>query len=990
VEIAAKNKDIESLECNLLTTQEEARLLSEEITNLSAAFESAQTEYDAVADELDAVQDLFNKAREEAERSGKESAAVEFHQKISVQMDSLKKQLTERLEKAYSDNLDVQRKLDDTEISLSQALKSSQRTDSADGLEKEANILRTALQDSLREVKSLKERCFELEVLARTTANRTSQESVEMSQEIDEKILSSVFESEEMVDLKKQFNALIEENINLEQVVRQSELALTLAKGVEERNRDDLSKLEKELSSLKSSKLSLQEEVYVLTLELERSNEDHNAVLEEARSSLQAENEAKAKSLQYQIEGLTIENSSLQSRIRKLNSEEEMSRPKADEHQEIKSELERVSAEKEGLVQKLAAAELKLRTAQSMNSQPRTVENETTQSRSTVTRARVRSDLDGYLVERDDTMEIFEKINNLLSSVDFLERHHEVNLRRSHSNLTSVSQRAEEIRRKVAFLTYAFQREKKEHSDASLQLNEANQNVSERDAGLVEALEEQIHQLNERLEMTETHLRATQDKEACLRNETELNQKKYEQSQREASNFKEQVKRLQNVLQDTKKDQLLLKQQLDGVSGNLSTLVSEAEERGKAAAMQEVKVQSPGRESMLFYHGIAQENAELHSQLMETEAALAAARSMKADYENQLRELTSQSSSFESRCDSMNSELRSLHNPSDSNLSREEDRVAHVHSREETQSNNRFCVENEASSSLLSSQLHQLSAKSDSLAEQIKSAEAAVATVYDQQKVLQGDAAVRAEMTEALQNEISTAIDDSKERNQELSELAIRMENRVNVTEEFVQQLEEELSSAKDSGEISRTGVLFSRHEETASRLSILISQMSTKGSHRLEQSEYLHSEIVEAELHESEPDDEALNDDNIVSSPNPSECSHHENNDAVDEADDTIEKLIEESLGPDLPLPDDVIDVTDIESEDVIPVERLQTARSVSPFTLSLLTDNEKRKREDGISPLPEPAGETGETGANAQGQGQAIAVDLETRGDCDVEERE
>jgi cell division protein ZapA len=1016
-QIESKNKEIESLECNLLTTQEEARLLSDEITKLSAAFESAQSEYDAVVEDLDAVQELFQKARVEAERSGKESASWEFHHQLSFQMDSLKRELTERLEKAYHENLDIRRKLDESEVSLAQALKSSPRSDNADGLEKEVAILQAALQDSLNEVKSLKERCFELEILVKTTSKPLSHVSVEEAssddQHTQERTPSAIFQSKEMQDLKKQFNALIEENINLEQVVRQSELALTLAKDVEERNRADLSKLEHELSGLKSSQLSLQEEVYNLTLELERSNEDHVTVLEEVRSSLLAEGEAKAKSLHYQIEALTIENSSLQSRMQKMISEHTLFRPKVEELSKIKSDLSKPMQEKHELIQELSAVQAKLCSPESLISEPHTNEEYSSSMASHALSSLDVQEMENYLTEREITVEIFEKINSLLSSVDFLERHHEINLRRTHSNVNSVSQKAEDIRRKVAFLTYAFQKEKKEHSDVSLRLKKAKQEHSaQKEADLVNLFEKQCHELKEKLDATETTLRKAQDSEECLRNETELNKKKYEQCKRDATCFKEQVKKLQEMLQDTKKDQVSLKTQLDSVNFHVASLISKAEERGKSAAMKELQAQNSavnGQESMLFFHGIAQENAELHSRLMETEAALAAARSMRADYERKLRELSSKSNSFDSNCDSMSSELRSLIYPSDSNISKEKEKEAVTNSLDEKNQKDNSFVKNDAELGLVSSQLHKSNEDSVALAEHIKTAKAGVAMVNEYQQVRNDDtASTNVAMTKALHAEIDEALEDSEQQQtHELDELAaILMESHLDVAEES-DEPDKEVPSSKGSAEISRTGFLFSRHEETASRLSALLSQMNSKASHRLvEQNESIHSEMEEVERGKLEE----WNIDSLSLSSSQHEKHHHS-----ESMDNVVEKLLEESLGPvvarDSPGHDSIIDVTSMTEEinyDNPPAASLdaKTTRSVSPFTLSLLTDNENTKQEEsiknqqymeGFAVKEEVAALTLLVSTNEAGIGQGAPDTtiereelLETRGDCGIEKRE
>ncbi|KAL3923023.1 MAG: hypothetical protein SGILL_001891, partial [Bacillariaceae sp.] len=894
VEIESKDAEIESLECNLLTSREETRLLSEEITNLSAAFESAKAEYDVVVDELDAVQALFEKTRQDAENTDKESVALKFHDRMAQQMESRKKQLTERLESAYAENLDVRKKPDDTEIPLSEALKSSKRSVQTEGLEKQGDVLQNALQDAQKE-------------------------SPSDNPVINEKTLSAVFKSEEMQDLKEQFNDLIQENINLEQVVRQSELALTLAKDVEEKNKEEASNLERELSSLKTSKAKLQQEVNNLTFEVERCSQDHNDVLREAKSTLRAETESRVKALQCQIEALTIENSTLQNCIETMPSQDVMSiKTNTEELRKLQSQLQTALQEKQEVVRELSAMQAQLYNAGSTAQKSRT--SDIVRSYSVDSSKDLLADPEHHVAERDATLETLERINSLLSSVEFLERHHEITLRTSHSDLTLTSQKAEEIRRKVAFLTYAFQKEKKEHSDVLLRLTSARKAVISGEAGNgVKALEEQCHRLEEKLEISETALWTARDAEERLRNEIGLSEKKYEKCQEEASYFKVQVKRLQEMLQDTKNDHASMKEKLDQVNGQISNLIKTAEERGKAAAMEELQQRedTPPRseESMLFYQGIAQENAELHSRLMETEAALAAARSMKSDYEQQLRQLNSDSGSFESNSDSLSSKIR------DSNISKEEVPLA---------------LENEAKYSLLSSEFQKLNEQSDALAEQIKFAETAVTSVYDQHKNLKDDADARTAVTKALRDEVEEVVDVTNQRNQEMGEITILMENRVNNTEESVEKLEKELSSTRGSVELSRTDLLYSQHEETASRLSVLVSRMASKFGHRQAVSESPHSKIEQhASLNSKTP-------------PQHEECDNVGDDHGDDDDDALAEKLLEETLQSGSDTEKASCNNSGRLSEDSALL--LRTSRSVSPFTLSLLTDNEQTKQEEEI----------------------------------------
>ncbi|KAG7355583.1 copper amine oxidase [Nitzschia inconspicua] len=840
-EISSKTKQIEALECSLLTTQEEARLLSEEITNLSTAFENAQAEYDAVVDELEAVQSLFEKSRAAAEQSGKDSAAHELYQKFAEEGERQKKAMIAQLEKVFTANIELQRELTETEQMLSEALKVSGRNDNSLGFQREAEILQTALSDSQNEVQALKERCFELEVLVKQTLKGKEDEAVD--QPINEKILSAVFDSEEMQDLKDQFNALIDENINLEQVVRQSELALTLAKDVEERNKSEMAKLERDLSDLKSTKLRLQEEVYNLTVELENSSDEHLAVLAEARAAMKAESESKAQSLKFQIESLTIENASLRNRVQKLAENESQTELKEDLRR-VKMELQNAMAERTKAFKEKAEANARLfeleTTSKFFAEQVNSLRTELQNSHHQKSDVKKRldnntevkshslefpeeslsqdSELDRLKADFAATMEIFERINSSLASVDFLERHHEISLRTHHAHLSSVSQKAEEIRRKIAFLTYAFQREKKEHSDVLFQLQSVkirldNLDETRNQSDLLKKLQEEQVRLEERLEETDVSLQKALDSEEQHKVELELYEKKYQESQKAALHFKEQMLKLEEIMQDSKGNHFALNNHFGQDSLDL---VTTSEEENMVV-----------NEKALFQR-FTRENKELQNRLEETEAALAAARNMKLVYEEKLQQFDSEDSFTEIEKDDDTSDL-----PSDdgklSSATFIEDSLLPVYTQSGNAPNDPSpSVEDDEQSHhdqakirLLTSQFQKLNEKSDALAKQVQNVENAVTIVSDKQNMLKNDADARKSLTQALQSQI----DHEKQRKMELMELTILMENKVEHTAASVEKLEHQLSSTKSSTEISRTGLLINQGRESAARLEELVKQ---------------------------------------------------------------------------------------------------------------------------------------------------------------------
>jgi chromosome segregation ATPase len=234
--------------------------------------------------------------------------------------------------------------------------------------------------------------------------------------------------------------------------------------------------------------------------------------------------------------------------------------------------------------------------------------------------------------EHKSTMDALGRINHLLSSVDFIERHHDIQLRTGNSNIISTSQKAEEIRRKVAFLIYALQKSKKEHSDDLLQLK---------------------------------------------------------------SFGAEEVQRQDIILQ--------------------------------------------------------QHNVELQRKLEETECALAAARDSKISHEMEMKKL----------------ETKTGKTP-----------------------------ENNAEISLLQSQFKELNEKNENLARQVIKAENEVLSVRAKQDKLRKDAQARADIAKELQDEVDHVVGEASRRSQEVDELTIMIENRMDLAEESVELIEKEVSIA--------------------------------------------------------------------------------------------------------------------------------------------------------------------------------------------------
>lgn len=983
-EVDVKKREIDSLDFKLMASQEEIRLLSEEIARLSVAFEKAQREYDSVVDELDAVNEIFERARDEAEQMGREAAIDEIRASMQGYNEKEKKSMRLQLEKAFADNISLQKKLDDVEVSLIDAKRTSTSDNRIHALEKEIEIVQSALIGSQNEVRILKEKCFDLEMALKQSTIDLDQarDELELSQgqPVHPRLLSAVFDTEEMQELKEQFNALIEENINLEQVVRESEIALTLAKDVEERNKESLQQVGEELSNLKTSKRKLQEEVYNLTVELETSKDDHETILEETRTKMQRDSEANLKVLKNKVDVLLIENATLQTKLRKTSTSAVSKQSQHSEnlgsgnielmqlkdklsllekqYQDTSEEKARLSAQVQkleisietmttsdhgssedpnALVSRLALAQeenvdLKSKISQlvetlqqksdrlrqlqeefdgacceaeqrgresmmhrdAQTDQVDLLQNELrklthekeallkqvdevriSKSLASIAQDRTMESEEALLKANEQdltaaschvkdehaaTMEVLERINVLLASVEFLERHHEIHLRTSHSRLVSTSQKAEEIRRKVAFLTYALQKSKKEHSDVLLQLKSSkreskelrSKDVLETRGAITTSDDEQTMkkekcELEERLEATGLALRTARESEQRHKIEADLNEKKYRETQRAATYLKDQVIHLQEALRVARKDHSSASPQLSAMQGRVAGLKGTGEGRGSLSRVNGSNFNDPGDteseentdKELNLYQRISEENAELKCRLEETEAALAAARDMKSHHEAELKKLevdADKAAELQSSNKGLYSDLESFKsNLVNAKSNREvvrlelesvRQRLDDIQDQENHDSaDGRTLIQKEAELRLLQSQFRKLTEQSENLAKQVRDAENSVTIVRDAQEQRKIDINARATLAKELQDQIEEAVDTTKKRDQEMSELTVLMESRVCLTEESIEKLQQEISETKGSLQVSKAGLFVTSSHERAKKFRKMVER---------------------------------------------------------------------------------------------------------------------------------------------------------------------
>mmetsp|Transcript_12035 Transcript_12035/g.13499 ORF Transcript_12035/g.13499 Transcript_12035/m.13499 type:complete len:1061 (+) Transcript_12035:118-3300(+) len=147
--------------------------------------------------------------------------------------------------------------------------------------------------------------------------------------------------------------------------------------------------------------------------------------------------------------------------------------------------------------------------------------------------------------------------------------------------------------------------------------------------------------------------------------------------------------------------------------------------------------------------GILQHNEDLRRKLEETENALAAARDLKISHELKMEKLESETATT---------------------------------------------PEKNAEISLLRAQFKKINEKNEDFARQVKEAENEVLLVREKQGKFINDTKTRADMAKELKDEIDHVSGEANKQNQEVDELTIMMENRMNLTEESLEMLEKEVS----------------------------------------------------------------------------------------------------------------------------------------------------------------------------------------------------
>jgi len=164
-DIKASGAEVETIEKTLQLSTKETAALKDEIDNLNAALENSKRDHESTIDELEAISQRFDAAQKEAEKRGRDAAAVEIRAEVSLE-------LKEQIKKLAEENSALQQKIDETEMSLAMAKDSQTRNQ--EGAEVQSAMVKELQSQLARSKEELGKKDTEMSVLVSELESRVS------------------------------------------------------------------------------------------------------------------------------------------------------------------------------------------------------------------------------------------------------------------------------------------------------------------------------------------------------------------------------------------------------------------------------------------------------------------------------------------------------------------------------------------------------------------------------------------------------------------------------------------------------------------------------------------------------------------------------------------------------------------------------------------------------------------------------------------------
>jgi kinesin family protein C2/C3 len=131
------NANAEKVVGQMVAASEETDELKDEITRLNAALKNAKKDRDAIVEELEAVNDRFDEARQEAENRGRDLASSDVRAQVAKEREGEISGLKDQLSLLAKENVALQQKVDDSEMSLAASMDSQAKNQEGSNVQSE-------------------------------------------------------------------------------------------------------------------------------------------------------------------------------------------------------------------------------------------------------------------------------------------------------------------------------------------------------------------------------------------------------------------------------------------------------------------------------------------------------------------------------------------------------------------------------------------------------------------------------------------------------------------------------------------------------------------------------------------------------------------------------------------------------------------------------------------------------------------------------------
>lgn len=161
--LTAGNANASRVVGQMVAASEETDALKDEIASLNAALHNAKKDRDAVVEELEAVNERFDEAREEAEKRGRDRATSDIRAQIAKEREGEILDLKDRLNVLTEENVALQQKVDDAEMSM--AINKDSQTRNEEGVEVQSELVKQLQSQLSRSKDEVAKREKEMAVL---------------------------------------------------------------------------------------------------------------------------------------------------------------------------------------------------------------------------------------------------------------------------------------------------------------------------------------------------------------------------------------------------------------------------------------------------------------------------------------------------------------------------------------------------------------------------------------------------------------------------------------------------------------------------------------------------------------------------------------------------------------------------------------------------------------------------------------------------------